>query len=172
MLGICEVPVTWGRGWIRQLIWVQSQWWIQKWEAGYTPPENIFLWALVDLSVHVAATVTTNIHCGWVQGMQSMAKCEMTHHCHDLLHCLLGHLAFWGHHEELSHVSDSRGLSYRVMFFACRLDWPWMLKVESKLDLGVWKCLTQISRAWENLSFPIGQTLGMVGLPFRMEPIR
>jgi hypothetical protein len=92
---------------------------------------------LSDLSVRVAATVTTNIDCGWVRGVQSTAKGGMTHHCCDLLHCLLGRLAFRGHREELSHVSDSRVLSYRVMFFARRLDWPWMLKAESKLDLGV-----------------------------------
>jgi hypothetical protein len=103
---------------------------------------------LSDLSVGVAATVTTNINCGWVRGVQSTAKGGMTHHCRDLLHCLLGRLAFRGHREELSHVSDSRVLSYRVMFFARRLDWPWMLKAESKLDLGVRTCLAQISRAY------------------------
>lgn len=94
---------------------------------------------LSDLSVRVAATVTTNIDCGWVRSMQSAAKGGMTHHGRDLLHCLLGRLAFRGHCEDLSHVSDSQVLSYRVMFFARRLDWPWMLKAESKLDLGVRK---------------------------------
>jgi hypothetical protein len=68
--------------------------------------------------------------------VQSTVKGGMTHHCRDLLHCLLGRLVFRGHREELSHVSDSRVLSYRVMFFARRLDWPWILKAESKLDSG------------------------------------
>ena len=65
---------------------------------------------LSDLSVRVAATVTTNIDCGWVRSMQSAAKGGMTHR-RDLLHCLLGRLAFRGHWEDLSHVSDSQVLS-------------------------------------------------------------
>jgi hypothetical protein len=35
---------------------------------------------LSDLSVRVAATVTTNIDCGWVRGVQSTAKGGMTHY--------------------------------------------------------------------------------------------